>query len=340
MPVVLIGYGTGGSIFHAPFINACQGMKLAAVVTSNKERQEAIARTYPGTKVYDGMEAMLQDREQFQLAVITTPNHMHHSQARSCLEAGLHVVVDKPFCLTAAQAEDLIAQAQASGKIISPYHNRRFDSDFLTLRKVLEENLVGTPFRLESRIERFRARPKPGGWRETTSASEGGGVLYDLGSHLIDQAIALFGPPDDIYGKLQERRGLGVEDDLFLALDYKETKLQVHLYASMACLSPGPRFTLSGSTGAFIKEKGCPQEDMLKAGVSPLAPHFGQEPASDWGSLLTDGGEKHKVETVAGNWLTYYQTMRLAILDGAPPPVPARAAWQGLKLMEKLRERC
>ena len=340
LPVVLVGYGTGGSIFHAPFINACQGMKLAAVVTSNPERQKSIKQSYPHTRIYDSMEAMLKDKEQFQLAVITTPNRLHHDQAKTCLEAGLHVVVDKPFCLTSGQAEELIALGRHCGKIISPYHNRRFDSDFLTLKKVLEENQVGKPFRLESRIERYRSKPKPGGWRETTCAEEGGGVLYDLGSHLIDQALALFGAPDDIYGKLQQRRGLGVEDDLFLALDYKASKLQVHLYASMACLSAGPRFNLCGSDGAFIKEKGCPQEDMLRAGISPADSQFGLEPASDWGSLLVDGLERAKVETVAGNWLAYYQGMRLAIVDGAPPPVSPMDAWQGLKIMEKLRETC
>lgn len=154
LSVVLIGYGTGGSIFHAPFINACQGMKLAAVVTSNPERQKSIKQSYPHTRIYDSMEAMLKDKDQFHLAVITTPNRLHHDQAKTCLEAGLHVVVDKPFCLTAAQAEELITLAEARGKIVAPYHNRRFDSDFLTLKTVLDENLVGKPFRLESRIER------------------------------------------------------------------------------------------------------------------------------------------------------------------------------------------
>ena len=340
LPVVLIGYGTGGSLFHAPFINACAGMELSAVVTSNPERQKSIKQSYPHTRVYDSMEAMLKDKEQFQLAVITTPNRLHHDQAKACLEAGLNVVVDKPFCLTSDQAEELIALARHCGKIISPYHNRRFDSDFLTLKKVLEKNLVGKPFRLESRIERYRSKPKPGGWRETTCAEEGGGVLYDLGSHLIDQALALFGVPDDIYGKLQQRRGLGVEDDLFLALDYQASNLQVHLYASMACLSAGPRFNLCGSEGAFIKEKGCPQEDMLRAGISPTDSQFGREPASDWGSLLVDGLEQAKVETVAGNWLAYYQGMRLSILEAAPPPVSPLDACQGLKIMEKLRETC
>lgn len=333
----LIGMGTGGSLFHAPFINCARGLKLAAIVTGNADRQRQARELYPDSEIVDSVDTFFKRKGEFDLVVITTPNNTHSDLANRCLDAGMHVLVDKPFAIDTKEAKNTIDLAKKKNRLVIPFHNRRFDSDFLTVKKVLKSGLIGEPQRLESRIERFRPVPKAGGWRETTKAEEGGGVLFDLGSHLIDQAICLFGKPDKVSGQLTRRRKLAVEDDAFIALEYK-SGLSVQLYASMMTPLPGPRFRINGLSGAYLKKGGDPQEDMLRAGIKPDAPDFGVEKKELWGKLKLNDGQLESYASERGHWLGFYEAIGDAIENQTAAPVTAEDALLGLEIISELRQ--
>lgn len=332
----LIGMGTGGSLFHAPFINCARGLNLSAIVTGNAEREKLAREKYPESEVIKSADELLKRNSEFDLVVITTPNNTHSELANRCLDAGMHVVVDKPFAIATKEARNTIDLAKKRNRLVIPFHNRRFDSDFLTVKKVLEAGLIGEPQRLESRIERYRPVPKAGGWRETTRAEDGGGVLFDLGSHLIDQAICLFGRPQKVSGQLSRRRQLAAEDDAFIDLQYKNG-LSVQLYASMMTPLPGPRFRINGLAGAFLKKCGDPQEDMLRRGLAPDAPEFGLEAESHWGKLKVGEGKLECFPSERGQWLGFYEAIAASIQGKSPVPVSAEDALIALEIMDELR---
>lgn len=328
----LVGFGTGGSLFHAPIISCANDINLTAIVTSNTARQSQ-AQKYPEAVIYESLNKLLAERSDIDLIILTTPNNTHHKLAIQALQAGINVVVDKPFAVTTLEAEQMLKMATAKNKIICPYQNRRFDSDFLTLKKIIKDGAVGKIMRLESSIERYRRLPKAGGWRETTSAQDGGGVLYDLGSHLIDQVVHLFGAPQRLsYARLEQMRGLGTSDDATLILDYYD--FCVHIHASMICASGGPRFRLLGLDGAYIKEQGDIQEDQLRAGISPAHADFGKEPQSSYGKILRPDSSEDVISE-QGNWLEYYQQIAQAIKGQAPPPVSELETLTTIKIIEQ-----
>ncbi|MDQ5964943.1 MAG: Gfo/Idh/MocA family oxidoreductase [Cyanobacteriota bacterium erpe_2018_sw_39hr_WHONDRS-SW48-000098_B_bin.30] len=328
----LVGFGTGGKLFHAPIISCAQNINLTAIVTGNPARQSQ-AQKYQEAVIYESLDKLLAERSDIDLIVLTTPNSTHHKLAIQALQAGINVVVDKPFAVTTLEADEMLKVASEQNKIICPYQNRRFDSDFLTLKKVIKEGAVGKIMRLESRIERYRRLPKAGGWRETTSAQDGGGVLYDLGSHLIDQVVHLFGAPQRLsYARLEQMRGLGTSDDATLILDYND--FCVHIHASMICASGGPRFRLLGLDGAYLKELGDIQEDQLRAGLSPTSTDFGKEPQSSYGKLFRQDSSE-AVISEQGNWLAYYQQIAQAIKGEAPPPVSKSEILTTIKIIEQ-----
>jgi predicted dehydrogenase len=333
--VALLGYGMAGTVFHAPLIAATPGLALAAVVTGNPERREQVRRRYPGARVVGTADELWDAAGELDLAVVATPNRTHVPLALAALEAGLPVVVDKPLAVTAGEGRRAIEEARRRGLVLTVFQNRRWDGDFLTLRRLIAEGALGNVLRLESRFDRWRLTPKPG-WRERGGAEEAGGLLYDLGSHLIDQALTLFGPVKYVYAELDRRRpGVEVDDDAFVALTHA-SGVRSHLWASVLAAQPGARFRALGDRAAYVKFGLDPQEDALKGGGVPGQPGWGAEPAERWGRLGA-GDEVRPVPTEPGAYQRFYEGVVAALRDGAPPPVDPADAVAALEIIEAAR---
>jgi scyllo-inositol 2-dehydrogenase (NADP+) len=331
--VALLGYGLAGSVFHAPFIAAAEGLELAAVTTRDPERKRSAEESYPGVLVLDQPDDVFERAAEFDLAVVATPNRLHVPNTLAALEAGLPVVVDKPVTPTAGEARQLIEAARERGLMLTVFQNRRWDGDFLTVRKLLDEGVLGRVHRFESRIERWRPQ-LTGAWRER--ADEAGGLLLDLGTHLVDQALQLFGPAELVHAELDMRRaGAEVEDDVFLALEH-ESGERSHLLMSLVAAQPGPRFRLLGERAAFVKRGTDPQEEALRAGRTPDDPAWGEEPEEDWGELGAEA-DTRPVLTVRGNYRTFYDLVAESLRTGAAPPVDPADAVRALELLEAAR---
>ena len=340
--VALIGFGLGGASFHAPLIAATPGMMLATIVTSNRERVSQARHLYPRARIAPAVQSLWDHAAEHDLVVITTPNRYHASLALEALTAGLPVVVDKPFARTAAEARDVIQLARAKRLPVIPYHNRRWDSEYLTLRRLMGAGVLGRILRFESRLERWRPQLK-GGWREHSGAEDAGGLLYDLGTHLIDQALTLFGPVTQVYAESDVRRsGAQTDDDVFVALTHA-TGVRSHLWSSAVAAHIGPRMRVIGERGAFVKQDVDPQEAALRSGKIPDGPDWGAESAESWG-FLTDGVHKHPVESEPGAYQRFYAEISAMLRDAAPPPVNPEDALAGLRIIEAAQrsaaERC
>lgn len=285
----LIGYGKAGRVFHAPLIRSVDGLNLRALA---EHRSEDIG-------------PMLRDRD-IDVVVIATPNESHFDLGRRALEAGKHVVIDKPFTVTASEARQLIALARERNRILTVFHNRRWEGDFRTIRRLVEEKVFGRVVLFEARFDRFRNEARPGAWRETDAP--GSGILYDLGSHLIDQALVLFGRPERVTADVRRERDFGASDDAFdLWLHYP--RLKVILSAGMLVREPTPRFTVRGTDAAFVKSGLDPQEAALMAGHTPREEGWGREPREQWGTLYTNRGAE-LVETLPGAYQHFYENLR------------------------------
>jgi scyllo-inositol 2-dehydrogenase (NADP+) len=332
--VALAGYGLAGSAFHAPLIAATAGLELAAVVTRDPERRAQLAAEHPGAVAVDALADAVADVD---LVVIASPNRFHVELARVGLDAGKHVVVDKPLAVTAAEARALAEQAEAAGVLLSAFHNRRWDDDFLTLRRVVDKGRLGRVLRLESRFDRWRPQIKEGAWREHGDPADGGGLLLDLGSHLVDQAVVLLGPVRSVYAELDVRRpGAVVEDDVFVALAH-EGGARSHLSAGVHAADGPPRFRALGEAGAFVSFGLDPQEDALRGGASPLDPGFGRrEPGLE--ATFSDGAGVEALTMEPGRWLAYYVAVEAAIRGGGVAPVTAGEAVGVLEVLEAARE--
>jgi scyllo-inositol 2-dehydrogenase (NADP+) len=330
--VALVGFGLGGSSFHAPLITVTPGMKLATIVTSNDARGSQARRDYPGVRVATTVEWVWDHAADHDLVVITTPNRVHASLAIAALTAGLPVVIDKPFARTAAEARQVIETAREKRLPVVPYHNRRWDSELLTLRRVLNEGVLGRISRFEARLERWRPELK-GGWRERGAVEEAGGLLYDLGSHLIDQALTLFGPVEAVYSELDRRRpGAETDDDVFLSLTHANG-VRSHLWTSSVAAHHGPRMRALGERGAFVKQHADRQEVALRSGNRPVGPDWGVEPPECWG-IVTDGTHEESVRSEPGAYQRFYAELVAMLRDGAPPPVAPEDALAGLEIIE------
>lgn len=228
--VALIGYGLAGSVFHAPLIDTTAGMSIAAIVTSNPERQWSAHQHYPQAKILDNVDALWQDADHYDLAVVATANNVHAAQSIAAMRAGLAVVVDKPLAATVADANKMLETSQETHQLFSVFQNRRWDNDFLTVQKILSADLLGPITNFESRFERYRPEPRAGAWREDADPQRAGGLLFDLGSHLIDQALNLFGKVSSVYAEMSQRRpGARVDDDSFVALRFA-SGITAHLW--------------------------------------------------------------------------------------------------------------
>ena len=325
--VGLIGYGYASKTFHAPLITAVPGMELVAVSSSDAQKVHA---DWSNVTVVDDPQALF-SRSDIDLIVIPTPNETHFPLAKHALLAGKHVVVDKPFTVTLSQAKELSQVATHSGKLLSVFHNRRWDSDFLTLKQLLHSGVLGEVVYVESHFDRFRPEVRQR-WRE--DGSVGSGIWYDLGPHLLDQAVQLFGLPVAIDVDLAQLRPGGKATDYFHAtLIYPLRRVVLH--ASMLVAAESARYTIHGTKGSFIKYGLDPQEDRLKAGV--------RLPQADWGvdsrhGLLTLHHEGVMVEqavtSLPGNYPAYYAAVRDALQGKGENPVPAEQAIQVMELIE------
>ncbi|MDT0331067.1 Gfo/Idh/MocA family protein [Nocardiopsis lambiniae] len=333
--VALIGYGKGGEVFHAPIIEAVPGLCLSAVVTGNPERVRAVRERHPNATVYPTVADLWADAGRYEIAVVTTPNDTHAPLARAALEAGMSVVVDKPFALTAAQASELTDLAEKLGRVLTVYQNRRWDADFLTLWRLVEEGALGRVHRFESRFERWRPEPK-GTWRESGAVEAGAGLLYDLGPHLIDQAINLFGPVASVYAEIDTlREGVQADDDVFLSLGHSRGT-RSHLWMSALTAQGGPRFRVLGDVAAFTSHGMDGQEARLLAGESPTADDWGVLPEAELGLVGVDGATR-RVPSARGAYPEFYAGVRDAVGEGEPLPVDPHEVIHGLEVIEAAR---
>jgi predicted dehydrogenase len=333
--VAIIGYGLAGSVFHAPLIAAVPGLRVAAVVTRNPERARAAAERFPGVRVVPTADELWQHAPELDLAVIASPNRTHVPFAERALRAGLAVVVDKPFAATAEEGRRMIEIARAEGRLLTVFQNRRWDGDFLTVRRLIDGGELGSVTRFESRFERWRPIAKPG-WRQLPSPEDAGGVLYDLGAHLIDQALLLFGPVRQVYAE-QDRRspGLEVDDDSFVALAH-ESGVRSHLWMSTYAPLAGRRFRVLGTRAAYVKQGLDGQEAALREGGTPDRPGWGAEEPNAWGTLgAADGGRP--VPTEPGDYAMFYRELQRALRTGARPPVDPADAVRALEVIEAAR---
>ncbi len=335
------GFGLSGSVFHAPLLAANPSYSLDVVSTSDAGRKAAAAARYPGTRIVDTPAEILARAGDLDLLVLGTPPATHYPLAKAALEAGLDVVVDKPFTVRSAEGEELIALAARLGRVLTVFQNRRWDGDFLTVQALLGSDALGTVSRFESRYERW-APTVVKAWKAAATVDDGGGVLFDLGTHLLDQALLLFGPATLTHADLQARRpGEKVDDDVFLALRH-DSGVTSHLWMNMLCAQQGPRYRLLGSDGGFTKHGIDPQEPYIAAGGSPLDAGYGVEDP-DWAGVLGRDGHLDRLPTERGAYPEFYRMLAEKVIDGGadsalPLPVDPAGPVEVLKIIEKARE--
>ncbi|MCC9307924.1 Gfo/Idh/MocA family oxidoreductase [Kitasatospora sp. RB6PN24] len=331
--VGLIGYGLAGSVFHAPLISTTPGLRLAAIVTADPERRAQAAARHPQARLLGAADELWPLG--LDLVVVATPNRTHIPLATAALHAGLPVVVDKPLAATAAEGAALAALAESRGLLLSVFQNRRWDGDFRTVSELVRAGQLGRVHRFESRFERWRPQLK-GGWRELGDPTEVGGVLYDLGSHLVDQALTLFGPAAQVYAEVDLRRvGAQADDDAFIALTHTGGT-RSHLWMSAAAAHLGPRFRVLGSQASYTSWGLDGQEDALRAGRTPLDEGWGRTPAERYGRLGTVDDSISR-PTLPGAYQEYYQGIALALRGQGAAPVEPREAVAALAVLEAAR---
>jgi scyllo-inositol 2-dehydrogenase (NADP+) len=350
MPIrtAVLGYGFAGRIFHSPFVHAVPGLELAAIVQRHGDNA---ATDYPGTRILRSVQEAFEDPA-IDLIVVATPNDSHVEMARRALEAGKHVVVDKPIAGTSAEAMELIALARRQGKLLAPFHNRRFDGDFLTVRKLMAEGKLGRVTLVDAHFDRFRPVQRAGTWKE--AGGPGTGLLYDLGPHLLDQALALFGAPKSITASVRQERDVTAIDDAFdIALEFARPGLngeagrgiRYECHASMIAAEAAPRFRVNGTLGSYVKYGLDPQEAALLGGARPeelgSATAWLPEAEAAWGTvaIAPDPGEpgkmvRGKVQSEVGDYRQFYANVRDAILGAAPLMVSAEDGYRTIRLLE------
>lgn len=323
----IIGFGLAGRVFHAPFLATNPAFIIAAIATSSAERAAQAGTAHPGAQIMS-TDALLAQAADLDLVVL------------AALEAGAAVVIDKPFVPSVADAEAIIAAAEAAQRPLTVFHNRRWDGDFRTVSRLVARGALGRVHRFESTFERFGA-PKRDQWQGQISPAEGGGILFDLGSHLIDQALTLFGPATLEVAELRAvREGLGSEDDAFISLLH-DNGVRSHLTMSRVAAQSGPRFRVLGDESGYSVYGLDGQEPDLKVGRWPGAEGYGETPKAEWGLLGIDDGEQPlvSVPTEAGGYPDFYAQVAASILDGAPVPVDPRHALETVRIIEQAHAR-
>lgn len=333
--VAIVGYGLAGRCFHAPLIAATDGLTVSSIVTGNAARARQAAAEHPEARVVPSVE-QLWAPDPPELVVVATANDSHVPIASGAIEHGVPVVIEKPVALTAAEAQALAEQADRAGVMLTVFQNRRWDTDQLTLRRLIAQGALGEVTLYESRFERWRPQLDQSKEREMLPPERGGGVLLDLGVHLIDQALTLFGPVAEVYAETHSRRGAPAEDDAFVALRHAGGTSS-HLYASLVTPAPGPRLRVQGTSGGFLVPHLDPQEAALRAGARPdTVDHWGRPQEWEYGRLIA-GERSVPVPPEPGDWPGFYARLRDALGTGAPPPVDPRDAVQTLRVLEAAR---
>ena len=333
--VGLVGFGFGGRYFHAPVMRGVAGLRLAAIVHRHGAEAEEL---YPEVRVVRSLDELLALPD-LQLIVVTTPNPSHYELARQSLMSGRHVVIDKPMTPTSAEAKELARIAEEKRLVLSVYQNRRWDGDFLTVKKLIAEGVLGQLISYESHYERYRPQRRPQVWRERNEA--GSGVLFDIGVHLIDQAMSLFGRPKSVFAEVRcEREGAVVDDAFDVVLHYD--RMRAFLRGTMFAAAPGPRFVLHGVRGSYVSQHFDPQEEALKRGEAPRDSTWGAAAEETWGMLSTSQDDKNVVQrtipTERGDYCGYYENVRDAILGQATLSVTPEQAIDVLRAIELARE--
>jgi predicted dehydrogenase len=333
--VGLVGFGMAGRVFHAPLISSVDGLELAAVVERNSSNA---AERYPGITIYRSVDELLADTS-IKLVVVATPNSTHYPLAMRALQAAKSVVVDKPVALAATEIEELSGLAGGIGLHLFPFHNRRFDNDFKTIQKLLDEHSLGRLVHFESNFDRWRPGLSSRPWKEE---ADEGGILYDLGTHIVDQALTLFGEPAAVGAEVRrERDGDGSNDSFTVRLHYY-TGFTVTLGANCLSSLARPRFHLRGTRGNFWKWGQDPQEEALNHLTQISEANWGQEQADHWGTLSVDvdgGMVTRPVETVPGDYRLYYAAVRDVLLgESTAAPVTPVEAWRVAKVLEWAKE--
>ena len=327
--VGLVGFGHAGRVFHAPLIHANPNLRLSHIL---ERRGDEAQKRYPAAKIVRDMESLLHESS-VHLIVVATPNTSHLEIAALALQAGKHVVVDKPFTITSADADELIAVSMKVGRVLSVFQNRRWDGDFLTVRQLLDQGAIGRLAEFHSRYDRFRPGVRPSAWRE--QSGPGSGVLFDLGSHLIDQAVVLFGNPTGIYADVSmQRDGAVAVDNFEVQLQYPNLKVTLHA-GSLVC-EPSPRFLLYGARGTYQKFGLDPQEEALKQGGIPGGPGWGEDPSDAWGTVTHCNGKlsRAKYRTLAGDYSAYYTNVYRAITGHEELAVKPEQSRNVIRLIE------
>lgn len=330
----IIGFGLSGRVFHAPFIDVVEGFELSKISTSNLSRVKQAEERYPQAAVVPDGNGIVNDPE-IDLVIVTSPNTQHFHWAREALLADKHVVVEKPFTVTVAEADELIEIARRQQKILSVYHNRRFTSDTKTVKKLLDSGLLGEIIDYETHFDRYRPLPKPGGaWRE--DPLPGSGVFYDLGSHLIDQALWFFGMPQAVTADIRLCRPWAKADDSFdVRLHYPS--FTATLKSGTVCKIPGPTYQIHGMNGSFVKYGLDVQEATLNGGAIPEGTDWGREPESIWGTIDTEYKNlkiKGKLESEHGDYREYFANLRDAIYGKTEITVKPEEARNVMRIIE------
>lgn len=333
----IIGYGLSGRIFHAPFIASNPRFSIEVIATSDPARRAQARQDHPGAEIVGSPEELL--ARSVDLVVLGSPAHVHHEQGLAALASGAALVIDKPFAASVAEAEQLIAAAAAAGLPLMVFQNRRWDGDFLTVRKLLGEEALGEVHRFESTFERWSPELRRR-WQDTTTTGQGAGIVFDLGSHLVDQALQLFGPATLTAAELSILRPGGVSaDEAFLSLLH-DSGTRSHLTMSRFATRSGPRFRVLGSTAGYVVYGLDGQEPALVAGASPTDPDFGLAPEQAWGTVGIDGADAPpvRVPTAQGDYAAFYAGVAATMRDGAEPPVRPGEALAALRIIARAHE--
>jgi scyllo-inositol 2-dehydrogenase (NADP+) len=326
----IASFGMSGLVFHGPFLKVSPQFQVRRIVERSKMISKAL---FPEAEIVRSFEDILRDKE-IELVIVNTPDRFHYEMAGMALEAGKHVVVEKPFTFNAEEADDLIRLAEERGKLLTVYQNRRWDGDFLTIRKIVETGVLGQLVEFESHFDRYRPAIAPSTWKE--EEGEYAGVLYNLGSHMVDQALVLFGMPEAVTAHLRIIRPFGK------VIDYYDLRLiypafTVLLKCSYLVKEEGPRYILHGTNGSFLKWGIDPQEEILKTGVLPVGDSWGKEPESAWGILNTQDnnvGQIQRIPTEKGNYQAFYNNLSEAIRNGQPLAVKPQEARNVIRILE------
>jgi predicted dehydrogenase len=326
----IAGYGLAGRVFHAPLLKGC-GYEVASILTSNPERVSQAKSDFPLAQIFDDLDTFLDSG--LDVVVIASSNIAHLPQTRAALERQIPTVVDKPMGRTVAEVKEMIELSEKNKTLLTTFFNRRWDSDSLTIKKLLATGEIGTPFRFDGRFERFRPERNLASWRENLPVEEGGGLLLDLQSHLISTALDYFGPADVVTASVRSIRG-GADDDVTVVLRH-ESGVDSYLAASAVSGAPGPRVRLLGSKGALVINELDPQEDALRAGKIPMG--------GAWSAPMTNMAEIHKggevlpVDSVSGNYAAFYTLVKAAIETGSAAPVSLADALRVAEIIEEAR---